>query len=114
MPSQAHHKASCIPALVRVTPMVRFPARPQGPLRPALVAEFAAAAGHEVVELGADGVVQRRRGGLPPLLPPDLAGPGGSVLAAQLDPALEVGGGGEPRTLEAVAEAPHRVGRAEE
>ena len=26
-----------------------------------LVAEFAAAAGHEVIELGADGVVQRRR-----------------------------------------------------
>src|SRR6266571_7934023 len=79
-----------------------------------LVAELAAAAGHEVVELGADRVVQRRRGELLELLPPDLAGPGGGVLGAQLEPALEVGGGGEHRAVEALAEPLHRVRRAEE
>src|SRR5690242_17702618 len=79
-----------------------------------LVAEFAAAAGDEVVELGADRVVHGRRLELGQLLAPDLAGPGGGVLGAQLEPALEVRGGGEPRTLEAVAEPFHGVLRAEE
>src|SRR6516162_11751535 len=79
-----------------------------------LVVDFAAAARHEVVEFGADGVVQRRRGELLQLLAPDLAGPGGGVLAAQLEPALEVGGGREHRAVEALAEPLHGVRRAEE
>src|SRR5207247_11160664 len=79
-----------------------------------LVAELAAAAGDEVVELGADGVVERRRLERFQLLAPDLAGPGGGVLAAQLEPALEVGGGGQHRAVEALAEPLHGVLRAEE
>jgi hypothetical protein len=47
-----------------------------------LVAEFAATAGYEVVQLGADGVVQWRRLERLELGPPDIAGPGGGVLAA--------------------------------
>src|SRR5437588_12999793 len=74
-----------------------------------LVAQLAAAAGYEVVEFGADGGVKRR--GLEPLErpAPDVPGPVGGVLAAQLQPALEVGGRGQQRAVEARAEALHRV-----
>src|SRR5215469_10810666 len=78
------------------------------------VAELSAAAGHVVVEFGADGVVERWRCVRLQRRTPDLAGPGGGVLAAVPQPALEVRGGGEQRSVEAVPEPLHRVRRAEE
>src|ERR1700750_1528967 len=83
--------------------------RATAPTARGLVAECRAPADHEVVELGPDGVVQRRCLERFQLLAPDLAGPGGGVLGALLEPALEVRGGGEPQALEAVAEAFHRL-----
>src|ERR1700751_3993464 len=101
MPSQAHRKPPAFRRCHAYRPS--YASGPRAAER--LVAEFAAAAGHEVVQLGADGVVQRGRFERFQLLAPDLAGPGGGVLAALLEPALEVRGGGEPRALEAVAGA---------
>src|SRR3984957_5467839 len=87
--------------------------RGAGP-RGELVAELAAAAGYEVGQLGADGVVQRRRLVRGDFGPPDIRSPGGGVLAAQFEPALEVRGGGEHGPVEARPEPLHGVRRAQE
>src|ERR1700730_16644818 len=79
-----------------------------------LVAELGPAAGHELLELGPDRVIQRRRLVGLERLGADLAGPGRRVLAALLEPALVVRRGGQQRPVEALAEPLHRVLRAEE
>src|SRR6516164_430104 len=84
-----------------------------GGLQP-LVPELGPAAGHELLELGPDGVVERRRLVLLQRLGADLRGPGGRVLAALLEPALVVRGGRQQRPVEALAEPLHRVRGGEE
>src|ERR1700716_4285062 len=80
----------------------------------ALVAELGPAAGHELLELGPDRVIQRRRLVCLERLGADLAGPGRRVLAALLEPALVIRRRGQQRPVEELAETLPRVLRAEE
>src|SRR5262249_55178442 len=77
------------------------------------VAELSAAAGHVVVEFGADGAVERWLCVRLQRRTPNLAGPDGGVLAAIPQPALEVRGGGR-RRAEKAARNPPRGGRGAE
>src|SRR5690242_9942204 len=79
-----------------------------------LVAQLGPPPDHELLQLGADGVVQRRRLIAVQRRAPDLTGARGGVPAALLGPAIEVLGGGQQRAIEALAEALERMGGAEE
>src|SRR5215217_1030330 len=78
------------------------------------VAELTAAAGDELLQLPADGLVDRRRLVGLERRAPDLRRAVGGVLAAVARPAVEVLGRGQQRPVEALAEPLERVGGTEE
>src|SRR5919106_1516338 len=84
------------------------------PVYSALVAQLSAAPGDELLELGADALVERRLLVALERLAPDAAGPLGRVGAAVALPAVEVLRRGQQRAVEAGAEALQRVRGAEE